>query len=48
MLIYDLLSAGGSGWQEFREDAFFGALIGLLKEEQVEGLVEWPVSMGGG
>jgi fused len=46
MLLYDLLSA--SICDEFADEAFLQALIGLLGEEQVGSLEEWPVGLGGG
>lgn len=46
MLLYDLVS-GGIG-DEFAEENFLQALIGLLSEDQVASLEEWPTSLGGG
>lgn len=46
MLLYDLLSTGI--WDEFADEGVLGALVGLLREAQVEALVEWPVTLGGG
>ena len=44
--LYDLLSTGI--WDEFADEQLLGAVVGLLREGQVEGLVEWPVTLGGG
>lgn len=46
MLLYDLLSI--AIWDEFADEDFFQALIGLLKEQQLETLLEWPINFGGG
>jgi hypothetical protein len=46
MLLYDLVS-GGIG-DEFAEESFLQSLIGLLSEEQVSSLEDWPASLGGG
>lgn len=46
MFLYDVISYGI--WDEFADESFLQSLIGLLKEEQVEALAEWPVGLGGG
>lgn len=46
MLLYDLLST--TIWDEFADENFFQSLIGLLKEQQLETILEWPINFGGG
>ncbi len=46
MLLYDMISF--AIFDEFADESFLQALIGLLKEDQVEALAEWPVGLGGG
>lgn len=46
MVVYDVVSEGIG--DEFAEEGLLGALVGLLGEEQVEALGEWPVGLGGG
>lgn len=45
MLIYDLVSINIC--DEFADEKFFQTLIYLMKDSQVEALIEWPLNFGG-